>query len=164
MSARPKLKLEKRSLDWSIELLGWLVLLCSWVYVFASYADLPETIPTHYNGLGKADGFGNKSLLFSLVGIGQALYIGLFVLNFYPHLFNYMTKITEDNALQQYTASTRLIRLINFVIALIFSYLSIKSVHNALNGRQDLDAWVLPVFLCLLFIPLIIYIVKFAKK
>lgn len=164
MNKIPRLKIQRSAFEWGIDLLGFAVLLFSWAYLILNYDKLPETIATHYNAAGEANGFGHKKNLFTVLFIGQLLYTGIFIMNFFPHLFNYLKEITPKNALEQYTAATKLLRTINIVIAFLFSYLSVKGVHNALNEQQDLEGWVLPVLLCLIFAPLVYYIAKFAKK
>ena len=77
---------------------------------------------------------------------------------------NLMATITEENATYQYSIAKKMLRLINLAIAITFSYLSSKWVHNALNGRVDLDAWMTLVILVLLFAPLTYYLFKLAKK
>jgi len=53
--ARPKIKIELTTTDKVVEILGWFVLLAIWIFTISSYSSLPDTIPIHYNGVGKAD-------------------------------------------------------------------------------------------------------------
>ncbi|MFM7765447.1 MAG: DUF1648 domain-containing protein, partial [Sphingomonadales bacterium] len=125
--------------------------------------NLPDTIPTHYNGAGQADGFGGKGYILTLPLIATVLFIGLTILNKFPHIFNYPTNITQDNALRQYTNATRLIRYLKFIIAVIFGLIAFKTIQNA-NGQADgLGIWFLPLTLGLIFIPLTYYIIKTLK-
>jgi hypothetical protein len=41
------------------------------------------------------------------------------VLNRFPHIFNYTTTITEENALREYTRATRLVRYLKLTMVLI---------------------------------------------
>ncbi|MEN9832077.1 MAG: hypothetical protein RLZZ487_1682, partial [Pseudomonadota bacterium] len=99
---RPKLKIQLTPTDQIFELLGWGVLLALWIWTGTSYSSLPDTIPTHFNAAGEADGFGRKASIVSLPVVASLLYIGLTLLNRVPHSFNFPTPITQDNALRQY--------------------------------------------------------------
>lgn len=160
MNDRPKLKLKLNLLDISLEVLGWLTLIAIWVYTVLHYTDLPDIVPTHYNASGDADDFGGKGHILALPIVSSVLFIGLSILNNYPHLFNYPTELTQENALKQYTMATRLIRFLKFSISIIFGLIVLKTVQNALGQSEGLGVWFLPSALSLIFIPLIYYIVQ----
>jgi uncharacterized membrane protein len=163
MEERPKRKLELTTADKIFEIVGWLLVVEIWILILTNYSNLPETIPTHYNGIGKADGFGGKSTIFTLPLIATILFIGLTVLNRFPHVFNYPINITEDNALKQYTYATRLIRYLKLFIVFIFGLIAFKTIQNA-NGESDgLGEWFLPLAMGLISIPLIYYVTNLFK-
>jgi len=110
MEARPKIKLELTTADTTIEIVGWFLIVAVWGLTITNYSNLPDTIPIHYNGAGQADGFGGKATILTLPLIATILFIGVTILNKFPHVFNYPTNITQDNAFRQYTNATRLIR------------------------------------------------------
>lgn len=109
-----------------------------------------------------ADNFGNKIQLFKVLGFGTVIYVAIFIVGFFPHKLNYLAEITEDNAFRHYSLGKELLLFIN--IAITISYLSMKTVHNVLNGQTDLDAWMSPVIPVIFFAPLVYYLVKLAKK
>ena len=164
MAKNPKVHIPNSSIDHAIDAFSALLLILSWVYLLFNYAEIPETIPTHYNLKGVADGFGEKSELFTLVGIGTGSFIVLYILNFFPHKMNHLAEITEENAAYHYTVAKKMIRFINLGMAITFSYLATKTAHNALNGEANLDAWMTPIILVVLFAPLAYYLFKLAKK
>jgi len=120
VDARPKIKLVLTTTDKVFEIIGWLALLMLWILTIINYSNLPNMIPIHYNGAGQADGFGGKGVLFMLPLIASVLFIGLTLLNKFPHVFNYPTSITTENALRQYSNATRMIRYLKFIIVFIF--------------------------------------------
>jgi uncharacterized membrane protein len=161
MEERPKIKLELTTADKTFEIIGWLLVISVWGLTITNYANLPETIPTHYNGAGQADGFGGKATILTLPLIATVLFVGLTILNKFPHIFNYPTNITQDNALRQY--ATRMIRYLKLIIVVIFGLIEFKTIQNA-NGQADgLGIWFLPMTLGLIFIPLIYFVVKLFK-
>lgn len=159
MESRPKIKIELTGADKTIELIGWLALLIVWVLTITSYSNLPDTIPIHYNAAGQVDGFGNKLNILALPIIATIFYVGLTILNQFPHIFYYPTRINKDNALGQYTNATRMTRYIKLVFVVIFGFLVYKTIHST-GGLPD---WFLPYALGLIFIPLTLYLVKSLK-
>ena len=163
MEARPKIKLELTTSDKTIEIIGWLLIISVWGLTITNYANLPDTIPTHYNGAGQADGFGGKATILTLPLTATVLFVGLTFLNKFPHIFNYPTNITQDNASRQYTNATRLIRYLKLIIVFIFGLIAFKTIQNA-NGEADgLGVWFLPLTMGLIFIPLIYFVIKSFK-
>jgi len=162
MEERPKIKLELTTADKTFEIIGWLLVISVWGLTITNYANLPETIPTHYNAAGQADRFGGKATILTLPLIATVLFVGLTILlNKFPHIFNYPTNITQDNALRQY--ATRMIRYLKLIIVVIFGLIEFKTIQIA-NGQADgLGIWFLPMTLGLIFIPLIYFVVKLFK-
>lgn len=164
VNIRPKVGLVPTTLDKILEILGWGFILAIWFLVIASYANLPDTIPIHYNGSGQVDGFGNKNNILELPIMATIMFIGLTILNKFPHIFNYPTVITENNAVKQYTSATRLIRYLKCIIVLIFGLIAYFTIRSASDHPSGLGVWFLPVILGLIFIPLTFYLIKSLKK
>jgi uncharacterized membrane protein len=164
MEVRPKIKIELTPSDNILEIMGWVALIGLWILILVNYSNLPETIPTHFNGAGKVDSYGNKATLFMLPIIATVAYIGLTVLNNYPHIFNYPTKLTAENALRQYTNATKMIRYLKLVIVLVFSLIVFMTLRTAAGQSDGLGAWFLPFTLGLIFVPLGIFVIQSFKK
>lgn len=158
---RPKIKLTLTPLDKWLEALAISGCIWLWTFCVRAYTILPEAIPTHFNFKGVADGYGSKATLFILPSIATAIYILMTYLNQYPHIFNYMVKITVDNAEQQYRSATRLLRGVKLFVIVLFSIISIMittSINNA-----GLSRWLgssLPVIIALFTFYTIVYVVK----
>ena len=160
---RPKLKIQPTPTDQIFELLGWGVLLALWIWTGTSYSSLPDTIPTHFNAAGDADGFGRKASIVGLPLIATLLYIGLTLLNRYPHIFNFPNPITQDNALRQYTNATRMIRYLKLILVLVFAGISFQTIQQAKGTGEGLGVWFLPLTLVLVFMPLLYFVIKSFK-
>lgn len=161
---RPKTKLIPTTSDKLVDLLGWLMLLTLWAFTVINYSNLPETIPTHFNGAGEADGFGSKVSIFGLPVIATLLFIGLTVLNRYPHIFNYPSPVTQDNALRLYTLATRMLRYLKLVLVLVFGGIEFMTIQHATGKAAGLSVWFLPLTLVLIFLPLIYFVIKSVQK
>ena len=161
---RPKIKLIPTTADKLVEALGWLILLALWGWTITHYSSLPGTIPTHFNATGQADGFGSKATILSLPVIASLLFIGLTVLNRYPHSFNYPTAITQDNALRLYTLATRMLRYLKLVLVLVFGGIEFMTIQHATGKAAGLGAWFLPLTLVLVFLPLVYFVINSFKS
>ena len=158
-TGRPKIYVPFQSIDILIELLSITLLLLMWIYLILEYQSLPEVIASHFNANGKADGFSNKLTLWLLPIISTIIYIGLFILNKFPHIHNYMVNITEDNALNNYRFSTKVLRITNFLSALLFTYLVYSEIQFSKGKIESLGSWFLPIVIGVSIILPIILIV-----
>lgn len=157
---RPRIRIELTVTDKAIEIIGWFALLAIWVLAISNYSNLPDTIPTHYNGVGNADGFGNKTNILILPIIASILFVGITIINKFPYIFNYPTQITVENALRQYTNATRMLRFMKLILAILFGLFTFKTIQGANGQSFGHGVWFLPLTLGLIFIPLTYFIIK----
>ena len=163
MNKRPRIKLQLNQTDKILEIVGWISVVGIWALPLINYSILPEIIPIHFNGAGKANGFGNKTHIFILPIISTLLFIGLTILNKHPHIFNYPSQITKENAVHQYTNATRMMRVLKLVIVLLFGLIIFKTIENVNGNADGLGTWFLP-FTIGLFISLTIYFLIISMK
>ena len=164
METRPKIKLSLSPLDNKLELTSKVFLVVMWGLTLYTFLKLPTTIPTHFNASGQVDDYGNKLTLLILPILATIIYFGLTQLNKYPHIFNYMTKITEDNAQKQYTNATRMLRFLKLAILVIFSLIILFTYLTTNRATNGLGFWFLPLAVGLLLIPTIISIIQSFKS
>ena len=157
---RPRIRIELTVTDKAVEIIGWVALLAIWVLVISNYSNLPDTIPTHYNGMGNADGFGNKTNILILPIIASILFVGITIINKFPYIFNYPTQITEENALRQFTNATRMLRFMKLILVILFGLITFKTIKGANGQSFGHGVWFLPLTLSLIFIPLTYFIIK----
>ncbi len=115
------------------------------------FSKLPEIIPTHFNALGEPDGFSKKDTIWVLPVIGFFMYFGMLITNKFPHVFNYPTVITEENAERQYRLVTKLIRTMNMLMTGGFFYIGYSTIQTALSKGAGLGTFFLVVFLTSIF-------------
>lgn len=161
---RPRIKLVNTNFDNFLESLGWLLLVLLWVQVLFNFNELPDTIPTHFNFKGEVDGYGSKWTMFFLPITASILYIGLTILNRFPHIFNYTVDITEENAERQYTIATKMIRALKLGVVVIFGLISIMTIYGAESNLFQIDPTIIPVASLIILVPLIYYIYKSIKS
>ncbi|KNY29445.1 DUF1648 domain-containing protein [Pseudobacteroides cellulosolvens] len=150
-SSRPKLKIPLTIPEIIIEGICAMVFIGTAIFMMLKLNDLPEKIPTHFGICGRPDGWGGKGGLNALFIVNLALYTLLTILGRFPHIFNYLCEITEDNAKFQYTNSRTLIRFIKTEITVLFSYMLWVSVWVAEGKMEGVGVAFLPVVLIVLF-------------
>ncbi len=145
--SRPIIEVPKEPIDWFLEGVAWIAIFSMFAYPLYHYGSLPEEIPTHFGPDGQPDAFGSKKSIWILPIISLITFIIFVVLNRSPHIFNYPTKITEDNALVQYQAATRLMRLLNAIITVFMAYITYGIVQTALENQNGLGTNAIWIFM-----------------
>jgi glucosylceramidase len=125
-------------IDLVLEWTGWLSLALLWFITLRLWVQLPEQIPIHFDMALRPDAYGDKNELLVLALVGSALFLGMTMLNKYPHYFNYPVPITPENAKSEYTKATRVLRLLKLIILWAFGGLALLSSHHA----QSAQIWV----------------------
>lgn len=158
-SERPKIKIPFQNIDLVIELASIAVLLLMWIHLIMNYSGLPETVAFHFNGAGQPDDYSNKIFLWFLPILATVLYVGLLILGRFPHLHNYLVNIIEENALSQYRFSTRVLRVVNFLCAVMFAYINYKIIVGANNNASELGmGFVITVVSVSILLPVFIFL------
>ncbi|MFD2552159.1 DUF1648 domain-containing protein [Bizionia sediminis] len=136
---RPKIDLKPTKLDRYVDITTFGLLILAFLYTCFQYNSLPELIPMHFNFDGTATRYDSKDMIWIIYIIGFPIIYGGYYLNKFPHLFNYPTKITAENAKTMYQHATRLMRFINLIMALIFTVLSIEIVRVSKQDNQQIS-------------------------
>jgi len=138
---QPKIALEMGPADWLLEGVAGTGLVLLLILPAVYYAELPDTIPTHFNARGEADSFGSKSTLWLMPGLGLILYLKMTILARYPHIYNYTVQITPENAERQYRMAVQLVRGLKVFVMSLFAYLVWGTIQVASSRAAALDSW-----------------------
>jgi len=158
-SNRPILKLELDPIDWILEILSVAGLICFLGFMIYNYATLPDTIPTHFNSQGIPDSYGTKKMMWLFPVVALIIYSILSLISRIPEKLNYFVTITQTNARIQYTLGIRLIRYLKLAMILMLFFIGYETVMISQNHSTKIAAWFLPVFISVIFIPIIIYFI-----
>ena len=162
---RPKIQVPVEGIDLIIELIVLAILLFMWGYVFVSYSELPDRVPTHFNVSGEVDSYGGRSSIWVLMIISTVVAVGMYVLTKYPHIHNYMEEITEENALRNYKMSCRLLRFVNLFTILIMLYVVYSVIEKSAGNDIILESSFIYIILAFsVVMPLTLYIYTLKKK
>ena len=143
---RPKIRPPRRFWDRVLEAIAIVSVLCGIYLVFQAWPTLPQTIPTHFDAAGNADGFGPKGTIWLFPAIGIVMIPLMLILRLFPWLTNLPIKITEENAEYQYTLVVRLMSLMACVVSLLFLALIFDTISIAGGGTSLLGGWFMPLF------------------
>lgn len=156
---RPRIKIEWDGLDVALEILTGLLVIVFWIVVILKYPDMPDSIPIHQDIGGNIDAYGGKSNIFTLPIVATVLYIGLLILNKFPHAFNYPSRVTEKNAEKMYRSATKLVRFLKLSVVILFFMLGLDTIYDSGEGVSAFGIWMLPITFLLVFMPLIVYLI-----
>ena len=155
----PPCRPEMTSLDRILEMIALVILAGLWIMAIYGSFNLPETIPTHFNIKGEVDGYGSPLTLLISPAMVTLLIPGMLWLSRYPHIFNYIVKITPKNQLAQYRLAARFIRGMAIGMGIIFLLILWMMTTSAESGQTSSTGIIIIAILAISFIPLIIYMV-----
>jgi uncharacterized membrane protein len=169
MEARPKIDVPPTPADKAIALSAWMALAGLWSLTIWSLFTLPDTIPTHFNGAGTPDRYGEKGSLVALALVATVLFAAMTAIGSafrkHPHALNYPFAITPANALGQYRGAIRVMGGLKTGLVLVFLLLVFQTGQVATGREAGLGGWDMPVSLGLLFLlPASYYLLSVAKK
>ncbi|WP_052400557.1 DUF1648 domain-containing protein [Oceanobacillus jeddahense] len=84
----PILKLKITFIEKVFNTLGFVSFAGVIFYIIFTWSSIPSQIPGHYNASGEVTRWGGREELFIPLAIGLLLWIGMTILERFPHLFN----------------------------------------------------------------------------
>lgn len=150
LNKQPKMAILKSFFEKVFDAVTLTVLIASIVYLATQYGGLPEKVPAHFDGSGNVDRYGNKIELIILPIIALVIWIGMTVLEKYPHTFNYLN-LTKDNVEAQYKNGRLMINVLKNEVVLLFSYLTYQTIQISKGLAEGIDSFFMPVFLVVIF-------------
>ncbi|QTD40087.1 DUF1648 domain-containing protein [Sporosarcina sp. Te-1] len=163
MYNRPKLDIPKTSFEKVADLIGAIVFI-SWIgYLVYAWGQLPDQVPSHYDGAGQVDRWGTKWGLIILPLIAALLTPFMAFLEKHPEWHNYMN-LNESNIEFQYKNSRLLLNTMKNEILLFLAYISFNIIQVSLGQAESLGIAFLPVFIGILFGTMIFFIVRSLRK
>lgn len=128
-----------------------IICLVPFVYLWTSWSDLPNTVPTHFGVDGKPDGFGSKMELLYSLGILTLIGFGTFLL-----LLN-INKIDPKKSRN----SPAVMAKIAFAVLVLIVFIECMIVNSAHTGTIKFDRFLLPAMgLFFAFLGNVFYSVK----
>jgi len=138
MNQQLKIELPLTRSEKILEALGYLTLAALWLSVILNYFDLPDQIPIHFNGVGKADDYRGKNSIFIFPIICTFLFLLVSLRGKNPEDFSYKVKITEENREALYRNQLNFIRVSKIMVSTLFLLISMKTSQLSKSGSEEL--------------------------
>jgi len=140
----------------------------SFALILTNLPHLPARIPTHFNGAGDADGWGNPSTLWFLL-LAQVVTCGVFLLvpllaRHYPGAVNLGLRKLSDFSPEQRRRIMPLLDdmmgYMNVLLSLLFAFLVRGTIHAAFSPHPHLAPWWAILIFLSAFIATVIYYIQ----
>lgn len=156
---QPKLTVKKTVFERISTFLALAIMMGNILYLLFVWNSLPNKIAIHFTISGEADGWGTKWVLWIIPVISILLWGFLTLIENYPHTFNYIVKITEENAERQYRSARIFINIMKLETILFFFYINWVMIQIGLDKLSKPYPWDLLIFLGIVFSSIIIYMI-----
>ncbi|AXI00877.1 DUF1648 domain-containing protein [Sporosarcina sp. PTS2304] len=159
---KPKRNLPKSNVAKVFDVLVIALFAACLTYLALHWNQMPDQIPAHFGLDGEVDRYGSKAELLLLPLIGIALWIGLSVLEKYPHTFNYIN-LRADNIDVQYRYGMLFMNATKNISTLLMVFIMWQMNGIALGQIETLNMPVFIGILVLLFAVVGFYFVRVMK-
>jgi len=125
-----------------------------YIYLIASWANIPGRIPQRYDFAGNITDWGSKGMLWIMPLIMLGLAVLLTVVGMFPSTWNTGVTVTEENRARVYGVLKGMLDTLKLTICLMFTAITITSARAV-----DMPWWSTFVMLGLIFVPIVVYMV-----
>ncbi len=125
--------LKNTTIEWLVILI---IIAAPFGYLSTIYNALPQTIPTHFNLEGKADGYGDKSTLIFTTCLMTVIGVGAYFLVKFTH------KIDPKKAAGQ---SPELMKKIALSVLVFLCLIQLMIIHSSVAKQVDAAKYIFPL-------------------
>lgn len=146
----------------ALEIISWLILAVSFLIAVFGLFTLPDTIATHFNIRGEADGYGSPAELFLIpVFMGISLLIISLSVHFVkPGNWNVPTEVRRRKRKAVYRSMLTMCSLVQLEISGFTLFMQILMYHGTVKGIGIGMA----VFISALFLTIVLLSVKINRE
>ncbi|AGB18564.1 DUF1648 domain-containing protein [Thermoanaerobacterium thermosaccharolyticum] len=160
---RPVLKLKFSTFEKVIEIIVIINLILELLLFIRYWPYLPNKVPIHYSLFGNPDSWGSKRTLFLIPLVSILLYFMFSYISRFPHIFNYIPEITEENAERQYRNARTLMTCLKVEVIFLLSFILYKDIYIALRKFKELGIGSIAILLIIIFVTIVYFIIKSIK-
>lgn len=153
------MKIRLTIVDIIMEVLSFITVVGTTLYLIISWGSLPDTIPMHYNLSGEIDRWGSKGELIFLPVMMWIIYLGITLMQRFPQIWNTGVTVTPENRERVYRTLKYMVESLKLIVVVDFSLLTIFSA----TGR-NLPVWFTFVFLGVLAADLVFWLVRLVRR
>lgn len=125
-----------KNISFFLKLISFFILIFSWIFTILNYKNLPEIIPVHFGGDGKADGFGSKNSIWMLPILATMIFLLFYNLSRNPdsQLLN-LPKNVKTNPI----VSRLIVQILSLTIISLVATINYGSILTAMNEAGGLN-------------------------
>ena len=127
---RPIIAITKPRWEVIVDVVLFIVGILFVIYLVTQWVSIPQRVPVHFKLNGEADRWGDKWMLIIPILLGIGLWIGLTILQRYPHKYNYIN-LTSQNAERQYRNARRIVYVLKIEITVLMFNFSWMGMQDA---------------------------------
>lgn len=151
---QPKINLKKTGLDFTLEIVAFIAMSLTFILVTSNWERFPSEIRLNSSATGA------KWVLLILPFASLIFYVGMSILNRFPHKFNYPIKVTEQNAEKLYKIGVRTVSFMKMLICIMILYAVISIVSSIVYNKSIFSMTVFFIFIIGILVATVISIVK----
>lgn len=137
------------------------ILISSWIYVIINYNNLPNIIATHFDELGKPNGYGNKNNIWVVIIIFSLLSIGAILESKHQRFINILKRNTS---LSEEESNLKIMLYTAILLASISSLIIYSMIQASLVKNFEMPL-IVPIIISLVIFYLIaVFYQKFKNK
>jgi len=141
------------------EFLATIGLLFTILTVALSYSSLPQRIPDHFDANGIVNGWGDKSLLWFLVGITCLIYLSLTMIRYAPK-GSFSLPVSPELRAAAIPLALDMVAWLKAELTWIFAAITWATVVVAQGRSKGMTAWFIPLAVGVVFATSLYYIAR----
>jgi uncharacterized membrane protein len=151
----------RKILEW-IGLTALAVLLWNTYQAIYGPHALPDSIPTHFDILGNANGWGKPTMLLLPPLVTAILYLVLTVVAHYPALFNYPVAVNTSNRIRLESLAMELFAVLKLEV--VYSFVFVQQAYIlAARYTHGLPIALLPTIVLVFLATVVWYLVAMVR-
>jgi len=112
---------------------------------------LPDRIPTHFDAVGNANGWGSPAALLLLPIVAVGIYLLITVVSMFPASFNYPVRVTAENRERLQELTLDMVTWLKTELACLFAWIQWAILQSVRSGEGRLPSLLVPGFLVVIF-------------
>ena len=129
-------KRKRTLIEMILDIVSLLFLISSAVYIMMQWSSLPNQILFQFNSFGKVSILGSKVSVFALPLFGLIIWIGLTVLERFPHRIT-LPFFLQENKEMEFRNNRILINMTKNVLVIFFTYTNWTSIQLTLLWHKN---------------------------
>jgi magnesium-transporting ATPase (P-type) len=146
--------------DKILDTAGWFALATLVLVTVFTYFHVQDIIPVHFNAMGRPDGFGNKIMLFAVLGIACLIFFSITLS--VKYVFNPVQATAVPN--KKLNFAIRIVRFLKLIVTIGFIYIMVMT--NLISDRlaSGLGSFFLPAVVISLLFPVAYFFKKTLRE